>query len=191
VSKQQKLELIKIKKLKTLQIVLIKSIKDRMDKKIKCSLCNERNVEITMPCAGMHSYCFQCIKKWTTEKNEITCPECRKSCDNFIKLPSGKEEISKELEEFLDSLKIIPSAYYCDCHKNQFDNTCIYPDWTLIQYIDNIDQLILYYENINNPRYSNAMDLITIIKWSIDPDHTSPQHEQGHEHEQGNERDYI
>lgn len=54
---------------------------------ILCQLCLTSHVEISMPCVGMHSYCFSCIKKWSINKKELTCPGCRKVCENIIKMP--------------------------------------------------------------------------------------------------------
>ena len=110
------------------------SEKDR----IKCTLCNENYTEISMPCAGMHSYCFNCVNKWMVSKKELTCPECRKECENFIKLPIPKEKISKEFNEFLESVKIIPNPLRTTMIVNVFKHfltiLCIYPTWTLIHF---------------------------------------------------------
>lgn len=141
--------------------------------KPKCSICRERNTEISMPCAGMHSYCFTCVKDWmVSNKKELTCPECRKVCDNIIKLPLSKEKISNEFTDFLESVKIIPNPLKhdedCKCFQTYFDNTCVYPSWTLIHYVENKDQLELYYDTIKTTKFKdNSEGLSKLIKWNI------------------------
>ncbi len=135
-----------------------------------CPICKEHNIEISMPCAGMHSYCFSCIKKWSENKKELTCPECRKVCENIIKLPILKNRLSSEFLEFLESVKIIPGPYNhnesCKCFQVYFENTCIYPDWTIAHFVENKEQLELYYEIIKSSKYKdNPDEVIRIIKW--------------------------
>ncbi len=151
-----------------------------------CSLCKEHNTEISMPCAGMHSYCFGCIKKWLINKKDLTCPECRKTCENIIKLPITKNKLSSEFVEFLESIKIIPNPLKheedCKCFQTYFDNTCIYPNWAIIHFIENKEQLELYYETIKNPKYKDKTDeLIKLIKWlTISEEDLKIPHEHNH-----------
>jgi hypothetical protein len=140
--------------------------------RIKCILCNENNNEISMTCAGMHSYCFSCIRQWMISKKVLTCPECRKQCDDFIKIPILKDKHSKEFKEFLESAKIIPNPMKhdddCKCFQTFFENTCIYPYWTLINFIENKNQLELYHENIKNEKYKDNIDALSkLIKWFV------------------------
>jgi len=148
--------------------------------KPKCSICRERSTEIAMPCAGMHSYCFTCVKEWMESKKELTCPECRKSCDNIIKLPFQKK-ISNEFFDFLESVKIIPNPLRhddnCKCFQTYFDNTCIYPSWTLSHYIENREQLELYYDTIETIKFKgNSEGLSKLIKWNIVFDDDDDRH---------------
>jgi hypothetical protein len=153
-----------------------------------CPLCKENNAELAMPCAGMHSYCFSCIKKWLVNKKELTCPECRKICENVIKLPISKDKLSSEFLEFLESVKIIPNPLKhdedCKCFQTYFENTCIYPNWTIIHFIENKEQLELYYETIESPKYKDKNEeLIKIIKWfTISDEDEKPHRRHGHGH---------
>jgi hypothetical protein len=155
-----------------------------------CPLCKDNNVEISMPCAGMHSYCFSCIKKWLVSKKELSCPECRKTCEDIIKIPNDKEKLSAEFQSFLESVKIIPNPLKhdedCKCFQNYFENTCIYPNWSLIHFVENKEQLELYYESLENPKYKDKTDDLTkLIKWHIydeeDKAHRRHNHA-GHNH---------
>lgn len=153
-----------------------------------CCLCKDLNIEICMSCIGMHSYCFNCIKKWLANKKELSCPECRKICDNIIKLPIPKDKLSKEFTKFLESVKIIPNPLKhdeeCDCFKTFFENTCIYPNWTIVNFIENEEPLELYYDIIENPKYKDKTDdLIKLIKWfTIDEeDHIHHRHIHTHD----------
>lgn len=137
-----------------------------------CSLCKDNPVEISMVCSGMHSYCFTCVKKWLITKKELSCPECRKICDNVIKIQNDKEKLSTEFLKFLESTKIIPNPLKhdeeCKCFHTYFDNTCIYPNWSIIHFIENKEQLELYYESVENPKYKDNKDLLVkVIKWVI------------------------
>ena len=82
---------------------------------------------------------------------------CRKNCSNFIKLPMLKKEYSEDLEKFIDSVQIIPGM-------KTDGNTCIYPNWTLYHYIENKEQLKLYYASLPNYK-DNVEKLIGIINW--------------------------
>jgi hypothetical protein len=146
-----------------------------------CSLCKDRSIEISMSCTGMHSYCFSCIKQWLVSKKELSCPECRKVCESLIKVPSDKEKLSTEFLDFLESVKIIPNPLKhdddCKCFHAYFDNTCIYPKWSLVHFVENKEQLELYNETIKNPKYKDKPDdLIKLIKWYIDDDETLHRH---------------
>lgn len=152
-----------------------------------CTLCKDHNVEIYMPCAGMHAYCFSCIKKWLASKKDLSCPECRKSCNSIIKMPIPKDKLSNEFNKFLDSVKIIPHPLKhdddCKCFQSYFDNTCIYPDWSLIHFIENKEQLELYHEIIENPKYKDKIDkLVKLIKWYIHNDDEKITHHSHHSH---------
>jgi len=166
-----------------------KKPRQKLETKSICSLCKEHNTEISMPCAGMHSYCFSCIKTWLVNKKELTCPECRKKCESIIKLPFSKDKLSTEFIEFLESVKIIPNPLShdedCKCFQTYFDNTCVYPNWTIVHFIENKEQLELYYETIKTPKYKdNTENLIKLIKWftvSEEEDDDKPIHHQ-HNH---------
>lgn len=129
-----------------------------------CTLCNENNVEISMCCSKMHSYCFTCIKNWADEKDQVICPECRKTCSNIAVIPSENESKSEILKDFLDSIIIIPyhtEKMCCDCCKNELENSAILPYWTIYHYIDNIDQIKLYNKNKDIP------NIKSLINWNL------------------------
>lgn len=152
-----------------------------------CPLCKDHTTEISMPCAGMHSYCFSCIKKWFVSKKELSCPECRKTCESVIKIPNDKNKFSVEFSKFLESVKIIPNPLRhdedCKCFQNYFDNTCIYPNWSLVHFVENKEQLELYYESIENPKYKDKIDELTkLIKWSIYDEDEKHSHHRHHNH---------
>lgn len=156
--------------------------------KDKCSVCREKNKEIAMPCAGMHSYCFECIKNWmVNNKKELTCPECRKTCDNIIKLPISKEKLSTEFNEFLESVQIIPNPLKhdedCKCFQTFFDNTCVYPSWTLTHFVENKEQLELYYDTIKTTKFKDNPDTLSkLIKWHIVSDDDDRHSHRRHNH---------
>lgn len=137
-----------------------------------CSICGIRRFEVAMSCAGMHAYCFNCIKEWYISKRELSCPDCRKVCDSLIILPVDKTAISEELINFVNSIKIIKRGHTCSdmecyCDTKQFENTCIYPCWALTQYINNKEQLEFYYKAIKLPEYSVSDNkLQNLINWS-------------------------
>ena len=146
--------------------------KRRATKRERCPICNENDVEISMPCAGMHSYCFSCIKSWTMSAKKMTCPSCRKTCEHIIKLPVSKEKITTEFSKFLESVKIIPNPKRhdedCTCFQTYFDNTCIYPYWSMIHFIENKDKLDFYYEVIKCDKFRNDPTTpIKHIKWFV------------------------
>jgi hypothetical protein len=137
-------------------------------RKDMCPVCKERPAEISMTCAGMHTYCFECIKNWADSKKELSCPECRKVCPNLIVLPIEKEKQTEELKKFITSVKIIPNPRRhgkgCTCFENEFDNTAVYPDWTLQHFVDNKQQLELYHKN--KDEFSES-DLSKLIHWNM------------------------
>jgi hypothetical protein len=137
-------------------------------KKGTCTICNERDSEVSMTCAIMHSYCFECVKKWTESSKEISCPNCRKVCSSIVLLPIDREKRSKELQNFIDSVKIIPNprrhGHDCTCFEKDFDNTAIYPDWTIQHYVDNQNQLELY--TSNKEKYGHK-ELSQLINWNV------------------------
>ncbi len=43
-----------------------------------CEICYDRQMNISLlPCK--HQMCIQCAYKWTVEKGNFTCPQCRQS----------------------------------------------------------------------------------------------------------------
>lgn len=122
-----------------------------------------------MTCSGMHSYCFSCIKLWVLNKRDLNCPECRKSCDDIIKFPIEKDKLTDDFKKFTESVKIIPAklkhSENCDCYRKHFENTCMYPDWSIIHYIQNRKQLDYYYKNIG--KYEDPKQLIKSINWNL------------------------
>jgi len=145
-----------------------------------CPVCKERSSEISMACAGMHTYCFECIKNWAESKKELSCPECRKVCSNFIVLPVEKDKQSEELKKFIESVKIIPNpndhGEGCTCFDDEFNNTSVYSDWTMQHYVDNKKQLELYYKTKES---FSEKDLSYLIHWKlvkISSNHSHPLH---------------
>ena len=143
-----------------------------------CILCKENKLELSMSCSAMHSYCFVCIKKWTNsllsnENEELTCPECRKVTLVFIKRQYNKENISTDFENFLKAVDIIPIYSETEKCNSIFNNTCIYPSWSLINFIKNEKQLKLYYSNVSD--YPDESELNDLIKWhDIETTSTDP-----------------
>lgn len=133
-----------------------------------CILCNDNKVEISMQCEKMHDFCFSCIEKWTKEKECMICPLCNKKCKLFIKMPKSNKNISKNFQNFLNSLDIIPNALKhdekCSCFNNYFTNTCVYPEWSLVNYIENKKQLYTYYKNMEKYK-EDPKNPMEVIKW--------------------------
>ena len=124
-----------------------------------CSICqNQISESVIMSCAGMHSYCFDCIVRWIESKGELSCPECRKYCTSLIIPQLGNVKDSQKegykLKDFLEATKVLPNpkahSRDCTCFDDEMENTCVYPSWVIESYLMNQDQLDCYQVLIGN-----------------------------------------